>query len=138
MFWFKKKVETKGIFCKAYQYDAGWDLTLAEKLSIWGKSLKQVDCEQVINIPKGYVGLILPRSSWTAKGLVCNTGVVDSGYTGTMKISFVNNTKEPIVIEKGSRVAQLVLIKLANLHLKNSYVWKKGTRGKQGFGSSGY
>lgn len=70
---------------KAHEHDAGFDLYLhkiiAEKY--WRPYIFDTGVHAAI--PPGYVGLVLPRSSINARGIVCPVGVIDSGYTGTIK-----------------------------------------------------
>ena len=71
---------------KAHEHDAGFDLYLHEiKAEKW--FLPYIfDTGVHIAIPPGYVGLVLPRSSINARGIICPVGVIDSGYTGTIKV----------------------------------------------------
>ncbi|WP_281757189.1 dUTP diphosphatase [Succinatimonas hippei] len=89
-----------------------------------------------IEIPRGYVGLILPRSSSLSRGMKIETGVIDSGYTGTIKVSMTAN--EPsLYIVKGERIAQLVIMPIANVNLIEGKVTSDGARQDGGFGSTG-
>ena len=89
-----------------------------------------------IEIPRGYVGLILPRSSSLSRGMKIETGVIDSGYTGTIKVSMTAN--EPcLYIDEGERIAQLVIMPIANVNLIEGKVTSDSTRQDGGFGSTG-
>lgn len=85
----------------------------------------------------GYVGLILPRSGLSSQGVLVATGVIDSGFTGVLKIA-MSLTSGKRSFTKGSRVAQLVVIPIATVDLKKGNVSSmKSERGSSGFGSSG-
>lgn len=91
-----------------------------------------------VEIPKGYAGLILGRSSMSKKGIVCMTGVIDSGYTGELGVALFNTSYQSIVIHKGERICQLVIMKLADIE-KAEHVeeLENSERGDKGFGSTG-
>lgn len=80
-------------------------------------------------LPKNYWGLLLGRSSSFLKGLTITPGVIDNDYEGEIKI-MVETTKS-ILLNKGDRIAQLVLLPLMT---KNPAI--KESRGAEGFGSS--
>ena len=92
-----------------------------------------------IKIPTGYVGRILPRSGLAAKsGIDVLAGVIDSGYTGEIKVVLLNTDKtNGFNIAKNDRIAQLVIQKI---ELWNPVVVEEldeTERGENGFGSSG-
>lgn len=82
-------------------------------------------------LPKGTVGILLGRSSTTMKGLLVAPGVIDSDYTGEIKV-MAHSPGGITEVQTGHRIAQLVLLPL----VKTGASRRKGTRGDQGFGSS--
>ena len=88
----------------------------------------------------GYAGIVIPRSGLGAKkGLVCGnlTGLIDSDYQGPLSISLWNRSDEPILINPGDRVAQLVVLKVNQVELEQVEEFTESERGKMGFGSTG-
>ncbi len=88
----------------------------------------------------GYAGIVIPRSGLGAKkGLVCGnlTGLIDSDYQGPLSISLWNRSDEPIVINPGDRVAQLVVLKVNQVELEQVDEFTESERGEMGFGSTG-
>jgi len=88
----------------------------------------------------GYAGIVIPRSGLGAKkGLVCGnlTGLIDSDYQGPLSISLWNRSDEPISINPGDRVAQLVVLKINQVELKQVDEFTESERGEMGFGSTG-
>lgn len=83
-------------------------------------------------LPPNTVGLLLGRSSVALRGLLVIPGVIDSDYTGTIKI-MVQTSQGTLVVNQGDRIAQLLL--LPSLH--RCFPSKDQSRGDQGFGSSG-
>ena len=88
----------------------------------------------------GYAGIVIPRSGLGAKkGLVCGnlTGLIDSDYQGPLSISLWNRSDEPISINPGDRVAQLVVLKVNQVELEQVDEFTESERGEIGFGSTG-
>lgn len=91
-------------------------------------------------IPLGYEVQIRPRSGLAAKhGLTClNTpGTIDSDYRGEVKVILINLGQEPFVIERGERVAQMVLAPVTQAAWEQVAVLDETARGTGGFGSTG-
>lgn len=121
---------------KAHQNDAGFDLSCREDQVLEPNVANTIDTGVHILIPEGYVGLVCPRSSFNVKGISTPIGVVDAGYTGSIRVVLepFNLTK----IFKGNRIAQLVILPLPQFNLIEGDVTKlKTERGCNGFGSSG-
>ena len=121
---------------KAHQNDAGFDLSCREDQVLEPNVANTIDTGVHILIPEGYVGLVCPRSSFNVKGISTPIGVVDAGYTGSIRVVLepFNLTK----IFKGNRIAQLVILPLPQFNLIEGGVTKlKTERGCNGFGSSG-
>ena len=88
----------------------------------------------------GYAGIVIPRSGLGAKkGLVCGnlTGLIDSDYQGPLSISLWNRSDQPISINPGDRVAQLVVLKVNQVELEQVDEFTESERGEMGFGSTG-
>ena len=121
---------------RAHKEDAGFDLYSPKNAVLCGGTAR-IKLGVCVEIPKGYVGFIMGRSSLNKKGVVCLTGVIDSGYTG--EIAVVLNTIGTLArIKKGDRIAQLVVVKLADIdNAVAVYDLEDSERGDGGFGSSG-
>lgn len=121
---------------RAHDSDAGFDLACKEDQILEPKVTNVIDTGVHILIPEGYVGLVCPRSSFNIKGIDTPIGVVDAGYTGSIRVVLepFNVTK----IFKGNRIAQLVILPLPNIKMIEGKVIGVGThRGDGGFGSTG-
>jgi dUTP pyrophosphatase len=93
-----------------------------------------------ISIPKNFEIQIRPRSGLAAKNqiTVLNTpGTIDSDYRGELKVILVNLGKENFKIEKGIRIAQMVLCPVVKATLKEVDILEETKRGEGGFGSTG-
>ena len=93
-----------------------------------------------LSIPEGFEVQIRPRSGLAAKkGIsILNTpGTIDADYRGEIKIILINLSKEKFVVEKGMRVAQMVISPVIQAKLEEVKELPKTSRGSGGFGSTG-
>ena len=93
-----------------------------------------------VSIPKKFEIQIRPRSGLAAKNQisVLNTpGTIDSDYRGELKVILINLGKENFKIEKGLRIAQMVLCPVVRATLKEVDMLEETRRGAGGFGSTG-
>lgn len=135
-----KKLNEKAVIpAYAKPGDAGMDLVATNykyenSNHIYGTSL-------AIEIPKGYVGLLFPRSSnrKTSAYMTNHVGVIDSGYRGEIMITYKNRDydyhKPPY--EVGDRVAQLIIMPYPFIELVEVEELSETERGKGGHGSTG-
>jgi dUTP pyrophosphatase len=96
-----------------------------------------------VAIPEGFAGLVLPRSGLAVRhgiSLVNTPGLIDSGYRGEIRVPLINHDREEtFLVERGARIAQLVLVRAAAA-LFSEVRFLEATpdgRGDAGFGSSG-
>lgn len=137
----KKLVPSAVIPCYAKGGDAGLDLTLIA----FQKEGNKIICSTglAIEIPKGYVGLIFPRSSVYKTDLRLSNavGVIDSGYRGELKSIFDLEEKpnqEPNLFKIGERFAQLIIMPYPLIEFEEVEDLSATERGEGGFGSSGF
>jgi dUTP pyrophosphatase len=125
----------------AYPGDAGLDLTSAIDIEIVPHQRALVPTGIQIAIPEGYAGFVLPRSGLAAKtglSLVNAPGLIDSHYRGEIVCIAINHDhQQPIMIKRGDRVAQLVILPTPLVTLREVDELDATQRGDQGFGSSG-
>ncbi len=124
------------------ELSSGVDLLSAEVSDTVLKpgKIKLISTGIKIMIPEGYEGQIRPRSGLALKhGItVLNTpGTIDSDYRGIVKIILINLGEEEFIIQRGDRVAQLVIQKIFFPNFKLVETLDKTKRGEGGFGHSG-
>jgi len=93
-----------------------------------------------IALPAGYEAQVRPRSGLAAKNgvTVLNTpGTIDADYRGEIKVILINLGSEPFVVERGMRIAQMVIAQHARAELSVQASLDDTTRGAGGFGSTG-
>ena len=125
----------------AYPGDAGLDLRSNADLVLEPFERKLIPTGLAIAIPEGYAGFVQPRSGLALKqGLSFpNTpGLIDSHYRGELKVVAINlDPQNPILINKGDRIAQLVIQEVPVVNLVEVKELDETDRGSGGFGSSG-
>jgi dUTP pyrophosphatase len=118
--------------------DAGLDLYSVEEVLLNPGEWKAVPTGVAVEIPEGYFGLIKDRSGLALKHAVhCLAGVVDENYRGEIKVVLINLGDKPVRLEKGSRVAQMVLVPYLKTQVVEVEELSHTERGRQGFGSTG-
>ncbi|AVQ36598.1 dUTP diphosphatase [Staphylococcus kloosii] len=147
--------------------DAGYDIYAAETVILEPQQKALIATDLAVNIPQGYVGLLTSRSGVSSKThLVIETGKIDAGYQGHMKINIKNDNEDDgaetiflrdisnekifeeerniykrgsYQINKGDKLAQLVIVPIFTPELLEVKEFSnESARGQQGFGSTGY
>ena len=88
----------------------------------------------------GFAAILCARSGISFKNgisLANGIGVIDSDYTGEVKISLINNSDTPFTVENGMRIAQMMIIPVACAEVQEVDELCKTERGDGGFGSTG-
>lgn len=119
---------------------AGMDVVSAESVTIAPGARHAVATGLALAIPAGYEIQVRPRSGLALKhGIsVPNTpGTIDSDYRGELKVILVNLGAEPFVIQRGDRIAQLVLAPVVQAAWDEVEELGATERGAGGFGSTG-
>ena len=121
--------------------DAALDLLARQDLTLAPGERAAVPTGVAIALPPGYAGFVQPRSGRALnEGLgVANTpGLIDSGYRGEIKVVVVNlDTEVPVRIERGEKIAQLVVQRVEHVQLEVTERLPTSDRGDGGFGSTG-
>ncbi|MCL2339586.1 MAG: dUTP diphosphatase [Actinomycetia bacterium] len=125
----------------AYAGDAGFDLVAAADCRLLPGARALIPTGMAVAIPEGYAGFVLPRSGLALRvGLsqANSPGLIDSHYRGELQVVAVNlDPSEPILIQRGERIAQLVILQLPEVSWQEVEALDATDRGAQGFGSSG-
>ena len=124
------------------KFAAGADLYSAEDADvvIEPSETKFIGTGLAMEIPEGYVGLVYARSGLACKrGLAPanKVGVVDSDYRGEIKVALHNHGKEAQTVEKGERIAQMVIAPYLSVNYEEADALSETERGEGGFGSTG-
>lgn len=138
---FKKLTPDATIPTRKHITDAGYDLTATSRKYegmdeniVYGTGI-------AVEIPRGYVGLVFPRSSISKKTLVLtnSVGVIDSGYRGEIMVKFkdISRTYNCVPYDIGERVAQLIIIPIPDIEFEEVDELQSSDRGADAYGSTG-
>jgi dUTP pyrophosphatase len=128
---------------RAYPTDAGLDILAPKTIWLSAGDVTMVDTQVSVKVPEGYVGLLFQRSSYTKLGirLANAVGVIDSSYTGNIKVAFRVDGDTGRAIAEGDKLAQLVIVPILLPTLEvvecSDEEWSNTARGTGGFGSTG-
>ncbi|WP_417692367.1 dUTP diphosphatase [Roseibium sp.] len=141
---FKKLPHGADLPLPAYQSDqaAGLDLLAAVEAAIILQPGKRtiVPTGLAMSLPAGFEGQVRPRSGLAAKNgvTVLNTpGTIDADYRGEVKVILINLGDEAFVIERGSRIAQMIIAPVLQAKIELVEELSETRRGEGGFGSTG-
>ena len=122
----------------AFENDAGYDLYAPRDVYVLGQMRTTVDTGVCFEIPKGYYGAIKPKSGLLFKeDINVGEGVVDCGYTGSVRVRILNLGCSPYQFKKGEKIAQIVFSPCLTPVLEETAELGETERGNGGFGSTG-
>jgi dUTP pyrophosphatase len=119
--------------------DAGMDLTITREIENTSFSVSY-GFGIAMEIPKGFVGLVFPRSSVRNQDLILSNcvGVIDSGYRGELQATFKKtNGLDSIKYKVGERGAQIIILPYPTIYMTEVPELSDTERGTGGFGSTG-
>ena len=122
---------------RAHVNDAGYDLYSRITQIIPARESAEFDTGVHIEIPKGYVGFLKSKSGLNCKHGITGEGVIDSGYTGSIKVKLYNNSGYDYTVEKGDKISQIVILPISTPELELVDRLDETERGNGGFGSTG-
>lgn len=134
-----KKINNNAIIPNyAHDGDAGLDLKSCEEHLLEPGEKAIIKTGIAMEIPNGYVGLIWDRSGIAAKNAVhILAGVIDSCYRGEIGIVIVNLGKEKYKIEKGDKIAQILIQPVVKIEVEEVKEISKTLRDSGAWGSTG-
>ena len=121
---------------------AGMDLAAAidDPITLAPGGRARIGTGIAISLPAGYEAQIRPRSGLADRQgitLLNSPGTIDSDYRGVVQVLLVNLGQEPVTIQRGDRIAQLVVAPVARADLRQVDRLDATERGESGFGSTG-
>ncbi|MCJ1715442.1 dUTP diphosphatase [Microbacterium sp. M1A1_1b] len=126
----------------AHPGDAGADLVSTESFELAPGERRLVGTGVSIALPEGHAAFVVPRSGLAAKHgitIVNAPGTVDSGYRGEVKVALLNtDATTPYTVRVGDRIAQMIVMPVAQAVFTRVDALPDSVRGQGGFGSSGY
>jgi len=134
----KKLVPDASLPQRIYENDAGADLFAIENVEIQPNSSVKIKTGIAIALPKKTAGFVWGKSSVETKGLIVTAGLIDEGYRGEVIICMYNLSDKIQIIEKGQKIAQLIVMPIYYPKFKEEKELSKSKRGIFGFGSTGH
>ena len=135
-----KVILDKGAFRpeRAHDVDAGLDIKSPKDIMIPALDSRTIDTGVHVEIPDGYAGFLKSKSGLNIKHGITSEGVIDAGYTGSIRVKLYNHGKEGYMIRRGDKISQLVILPvlLDGVEVVESFDVVT-ERGSNGFGSTG-
>lgn len=136
---------------RAHTTDAGLDIYAKERvkvpamkltdlngyIGIYKEGSADIDTGVHVEIPEGYVGMLKSKSGLNVRFSLTGEGVIDSGYTGSIRVKLYNHSKKDYVFEKGDKLIQLVIMPIVTPTPVLVESFEETDRGNGGFGSTG-
>ena len=124
------------------EHAAGFDVAaaVAESLVLQPREIRLVPCGFAMALPPGYEAQMRPRSGLSSKhgiSLVNAPGTIDSDYRGEVRVPLINHGDKPFTIERGMRIAQMVIKQVPLVQLLEVEELDETGRGHGGFGHTG-
>lgn len=122
---------------RAHNGDAGLDLYAREDAVVKAKGSYVFDIGVHIEIPYGATGFIKSKSGLNVNHGITSEGVIDYGYTGSIRVKLYNNSDEDYGVKAGDKISQLVVLPVVLTEEELVDSLEETERGNGGFGSTG-
>ncbi|MBU5315907.1 dUTP diphosphatase [Clostridium bornimense] len=124
----------------AHPGDAGLDLFSVEEVTIEPGKRQLVATGISIELPKNTEAQVRPRSGLALKygvTVLNSPGTIDEGYRGEIKVILINHGEEAFKINRGDKIAQMVIMPVLTVGIEEVEILNDSERGEGGFGSTG-
>lgn len=122
---------------RAHETDAGLDLYASDTRVVSAKESAVFDTGVHIELPAGTVGMLKSKSGLNVNHGLTSEGVIDCGYTGSIKVKLYNHSGYDYVVNAGDKISQLVILPVLTPELELVNDLEETERGNNGFGSTG-
>ncbi len=122
---------------RAHETDAGLDIRSPRAVTIYAHDSAVIDTGVHVEIPVGHVGMLKSKSGLNVKHGITSEGVIDCGYTGSIRVKLYNNSSEMYSVQRGDKITQLVILPILTPEIELVDSLEETERGENGFGSSG-
>ena len=121
----------------AHETDAGADLRTPHDAIVMPNGSALIDTGVHIELPPNTVGMLKSKSGLNVKHGITSEGVIDVGYTGSIRVKLYNHSDKPYEFKAGDKITQLVIMPILRLPFELVDELEETERGNNGFGSSG-
>lgn len=122
---------------RAHDTDAGADLCCMEDFIVPAHDSAEIDTGVHVQLPKGTVGMVKSKSGLNIKACINVEGVIDEGYSGSIRLRIYNHGEYPREFKAGDKVTQLVVMPVVYPAYVEVAEIVGGERGENGLGSTG-
>jgi dUTP pyrophosphatase len=125
------------------EHAAGFDIAAAvdEPVTLACGEIRLIPCGFAMALPPGFEAQIRPRSGLASKhgvSMINTPGTIDADYRGEVRVALVNHGRQPFTVERGMRIAQMVIQRLPTVDLVEVAELDDTPRGAGGFGHTGH
>lgn len=122
---------------RAHEPDAGADLYSPVAVTVSPGESVVIDTGVCMEIPYGYCGLLVSKSGLNVKHGIQSTGLIDSSYTGSIRVKLYNHGHEAYTVKEGDKISQIVILPILLCGFSQVETLDETERGDGGFGSTG-
>ena len=122
---------------RAHTTDAGADLRSPNDVTVEPKGSTVIDTGVHIELPINTVGMLKSKSGLNVKHGITSEGVIDVGYTGSIRVKLYNHSDQPYQVKAGDKITQLVVMPILTPNFELVDELEDTERGNGGFGSTG-
>lgn len=122
---------------RAHPTDAGADLRTPHDAIVPPNGSTVIDTGVHIELPPNTVGMLKSKSGLNVKHGITSEGVIDVGYTGSIRVKLYNHSEKPYELKAGDKISQLVIMPILTPNFELVDELEETERGEKGFGSSG-
>ncbi len=123
---------------RAHEGDAGFDLATSTIVQLWAGATVKVPLGLAMRVTEpGWYGQVFGRSGLAARGIDVRGGVIDQSFGGEVCVVLHNSGREATTFHPGDRIAQVVLLPVADAEVVEVTELAETERGDSGWGSTG-
>lgn len=121
----------------AHETDGGADLRTPHDVIVEAEGSAVIDTGVHIELPPNTVGMLKSKSGLNVKHGITSEGVIDVGYTGSIRVKLYNHSDKPYEVKAGDKISQLVIMPVLHFPFELVEELEETERGNGGFGSTG-
>ncbi len=122
---------------RAHKTDAGLDIYSRDDMVVPARGSAVFDTGVHVELPEGTAGFLKSKSGLNVKHGITSEGVIDVGYTGSIRVKLYNHSNAAYAVNAGDKISQLVILPILIPELVQVDSLEDSERGENGFGSSG-
>lgn len=122
---------------RAHETDAGMDIRSPKGFVVPAKGSATVHTGVHVQLPENTVGILKSKSGLNVKHGIIGEGVIDEGYSGEIVVKLYNLGDVPYIFEAGDKIIQLLVMPVLYVDVQPTRSIEGGSRGSDGFGSTG-